>query len=82
MGVALVADVPDEPVFGRIEDIVYRSCQFDHSQAGAQMSTGNRHGAYHFGTQFVSNLPELFRLQFAEIVGILDCIEQWSFGSV
>ena len=75
-------DVPDQPVIRRIEDIVDCGRQFDYTQTSAQMTAGNGNGADHFRTQFVGKLPEVFGLQFAEIGGILDGIEQWCFGSV
>ena len=41
--VGLVADVPDQAIVGRIEDIVQRNGQFDDAQAGAEMPPGDRY---------------------------------------
>jgi hypothetical protein len=38
--IGLVADVPDEPVVRRVEDVVQRDGQFDDAEAGAEMAAG------------------------------------------
>ena len=40
VGVDLVADVPDEPVLGGIEDVVEGQGKFDDAQIGAQVAAG------------------------------------------
>ena len=42
--VGLVADVPDQPVIGGVEDIMERDRQFDDSQPRAQMAAGGADG--------------------------------------
>ena len=41
--IGLMADIPDQLVVGRVEDIVQRHGQLDHAEAGAQMPAGHRH---------------------------------------
>ena len=40
--VGLVADVPDQPVVRRVEDVVQGHGQLDHAQPGAEMPAGHR----------------------------------------
>ena len=40
--VGLVADVPDQPVARRVEDVVQRDRQLDHAEPGAEMAAGHR----------------------------------------
>ena len=61
--IGLMADVPDQPVGGRVEDGVQRYGQFDHAQAGAEMAAGLGHRVDGLETQFVGQLPELLRRQ-------------------
>ena len=42
--IGLVADVPDQAVLRRVEDVVQRDGQLDHAQAGAEMAAGDRDG--------------------------------------
>ena len=37
-----MADIPDQAIVGRIEHVMDRHRQFDHTQAGAQMPAGDR----------------------------------------
>ena len=50
--IALMADIPDQPVIRRVEDVVHGDRQFDHAETGAEMSAGVRHGVDHLGAQF------------------------------
>ena len=56
--IGLVADVPDQPVARRVEDIMQRHGQFDDAQPRAEMAAGLRHRANGFGPQLVSDRPE------------------------
>ena len=42
--VGLVADVPDQPVLRRVEDIVKGDGEFDDAEARAEMASGDGHG--------------------------------------
>ena len=79
--VALVAHVPDQAVFGRVEDVVDRHGQLDHTEAGAQMPTGGADRIDHFGAQFVGQLAQLATLKFPEVGGKIDLVEQGRFGT-
>ena len=59
MRIALVADVPHQPVVRRVEHVVERGRQFHHAQAGAEMAAGGADGGDHFLAQFVRELAEL-----------------------
>ena len=74
--------VPDQPVLGRVEDIMDRGRQFDHTKPRSQMPAGDRNCADCLGAQLIGKLAELFGLQLSEIGRIIDDIEQRCFGSV
>ena len=79
--IALVPDVPDQPVVGRVEHIMDRGGQLDHAEPRAQMPAGHADRADRFGAQFVGQLPQLFGLQLAEVGGGIDRVEQRSIGA-
>ena len=58
-----MADVPDQPVVGRVEYVVQRDRQLDHAQAGAEMAAGDRDGIDGLLAQFVRDLAKLARLE-------------------
>ena len=72
-----MADVPDDAVSRRIENIVQRHGQFDHAETGAQMPAGHRHRADRLGAQFLGDLGEVVLAELAQIGGRVDLIEQW-----
>ena len=49
--IGLVADVPDQAVARRIEDVMDRGRQFDHAEAGAEMAASHRDRVDGFLTQ-------------------------------
>ena len=57
--IGLMADVPDDAVSRRVENIVQRHSQFDHAEACAQMPAGHRHRADRLGAQFFGDLGEV-----------------------
>ena len=57
--IGLVADIPDQPVVGRVEDVVQGDRQLDHAQAGAEMAAGDRHRIDQLGAQFGGELRQL-----------------------
>ena len=77
--VGLVADVPDQTVARRIEDVMQCGGQFDDAEAGAEMAAGNGHGVDGFHPQFVGNLPDLLHLEPAQIVRRPDGVEKRRF---
>ena len=80
--VALMANIPDEFVIGRIEHIMDRRGQLHHAQARPQMATGDAHGSDGFGAQFVGQLAQLFGLQLAQVGRPDDLVEQRGFGAI
>jgi hypothetical protein len=54
-----VADVPDQDVLGRLEDVVQGDGQFDHAQTGAEMAAGDRDGVDGLGPHLVRQLFQL-----------------------
>ena len=57
--VGLVADVPDDAIGRRVENVVERDRQFDNAEAGAEMTASHRNRADCFGAQFVGELSEI-----------------------
>jgi len=54
-----------------------RDGQFHDAEAGAEMSSGDRHGVDRFSTQLVGHLPELPLAHTAQVGGRIDGVEQW-----
>ena len=79
MGIGLVTDIPDQPVFRGVEHIVQRHGQFDHAQAGAEMPAGDRHDVDQVGAQFAGELAQRAPGQLAQIGRKLDLIEERGF---
>ena len=71
-----MADVPDQPVGGRVEHVVQRDGQLDHPEARAEMPARHRHGVDRLGPQLVGNLSERRLGQLTERVRRVDCVEQ------
>ena len=63
--VALVADVPDQAVPRRIEDMMQRNRQLDHAKTGAEMSAGLGHRVDEVMAQLVSDLSQPVRFELA-----------------
>jgi len=49
--------------------------QFDHAETGSEMSTCHRYGIDGLLTEFISDLPDLFHLEPAQIVRGMDRVE-------
>ena len=43
MGIALMPDIPDHPVIGRIKQVMDRNGQFDHTKTGTKMPACDRY---------------------------------------
>jgi len=79
--IGLVPNVPDQPVLGRIEQIVQGDSELDDPESGAEMAASDGHRADGLGAQFVGQLPEVFFLQAAQVRRTFDGVEQRSgFG--
>ena len=55
--VALMADIEDQPVIGRVEDMMQRDSELDHAETRSQMAAGHRNRIDRLGPQLVGELP-------------------------
>ena len=78
VGIALVADVPDQPVGWRIEDVMQGNGQFDHPKPGAKVSAGDRNGGNRFLAQFVGQRPQIRFGKLAQVRWHRHAVEQGS----
>ena len=67
MWVSLVAHVPDDAIFWRVEYIMQSDRKFDDAQARTEMPAGGRSGIDCFGAQFIGQLTQLRLWQMAQI---------------
>ena len=74
--IGLMADVPDQAVARRVEDVMDRRGQFDDAEAGAEMAAGDRDRIDGFLAQLVGDLPHLLDLELAQIVRGADGVEK------
>ncbi len=80
MRIALMPDIPDQPVVGRIKQVMDRHGQLDHAKPRPQMPAGDRHGINHLGTQFICDLLHLCRLQAAQISRGVNRVQKRGLG--
>ncbi len=73
--IGLVADVPDHPVPGGVEDVMQGDGQLDHAQAGAEMAPGHRHRIDGLRPQSIRDGLQVGFLQAAQVGRVLDCIK-------
>ena len=59
--VGLMADIPDQPVVRRVEDIVERNRELDDAETGAEMAAGDRDGVDQFAVYLQQRRPRLLR---------------------
>src|SRR5690606_2839385 len=78
--IGLMADVPQEAVVWRIEDVVKCDGQLHHTQTCAEMSTRLRDGVNRLGAQFRGELRKLMLLQSPQICGNANGIQERCFG--
>lgn len=76
MRIALMANIPDQPVFGCVEHIMDRRRQLNHAQPRAQMPAGYRNRANHLAAQFIGKLAQIANVQFAKVGGNLYLVQQ------
>ncbi len=55
MRVRLVTNVPNQPIFGRVERVVQCDCQLDRTERGARMAAHARHRFEDVRPDFVGN---------------------------
>ena len=73
-----MADIPDQPVVGRVEHVVQRHRQLDHAEPGAEMAAGDRDGIDRLGAQLVRELAQAVLGQAPQVGRELDAVEQRS----
>jgi hypothetical protein len=74
-----MADVPDQFVIGRVEDVMESHCQLDHAETGSKMTTSNGDRVNSLGAQFVGNLLQVPSINTPQIGRTLDRVEDaWS----
>src|SRR3954470_12289699 len=74
--IGLMADVPDQTIAGRVENVVQGRGQFDDAQSGAEMPPGHRDSIDGFLAQFVGDLSHLLHLELAQILRGADLVEK------
>src|SRR3546814_2878332 len=74
--IALMADIPDQPVAGRLENVMEGYGELDHAQARPQMPARHRDGRDRFLAQLVGELAQLVLGEGAQPIGRLDGVEK------
>ncbi len=74
--VGLVADVPDQTIVGRVEDVVQGDGQLDDAQAGTEMPAGLANRVEQLLAQFVGQCFELGFAQTAQAGRSVSTVEQ------
>ena len=77
--IGLMADVPDDAVARRVEQIVQRDRQLDDAEAGAEVAARDRHRVDRFLTQLIGKLAKLTLIELAQVCRDFDLIEQRRF---
>ena len=80
--VGLVADVPDNLVLRGVEDVVQGHRQFDHAQAGTEVTAFFTDHIHNELTQLVTDLGKLLHPEFAAQVGGLGDLREEGAGGV
>ena len=74
--VALMADVPDQAIARRIEEIVQGDRQLDDAEAGAEVPARDGDGVDGLRAQLVGHLPKIGLGKTAQVLGRLDLVEE------
>ncbi len=80
VGIALMTDVPDEPVMRCVKHMMQGDGQFDDTEACTQMSTGLGNRVDHLCAQLRGQLRKLTVVQRAQIRHLPDRVEEGSVG--
>jgi hypothetical protein len=78
--IGLVADVPDQPVAWRVEQIMQRDGKLDDAKASAQMAAGDRDRVNQLLPELGCELRELGLRKGAEILWRIDFVEDRRCG--
>jgi ribosomal protein S14 len=75
VGIRLMTNIPDQPVFRGIEDVMQRDRQLDRTEIGRQMAAGFGHRIDDECAQFIGDLAQLIAWQTAQVRRLIDCFE-------
>ncbi|EWS62375.1 hypothetical protein Y695_04398 [Hydrogenophaga sp. T4] len=67
MRIGLVAHVPDQAVFGGVEDVVQRDGEFHRAEVGTEVAAGAGHAVDHEGPQFIGQRMQLGTGELAQV---------------
>ena len=73
--IGLMADVPDDPVLRRIEDVMQRDGQFDDAEARAEMAAGDGNGVDRGAPKVLGDRAQVGFRQSAQIGGDFHPVE-------
>jgi hypothetical protein len=79
--IGLVADIPDQPVARRVEDVMQRDRELDHAQPRAEMAAGDGDRVDRLGPELVGELAQLRVVEQAQVGRSRDHIEERSGGA-
>ena len=82
MRIALMTDIPDQPVIGRVEDVVDRDRQLDDAKARAQVTAGARNRVDHLRADFRCEIRQQTVSKFAQFSDVVDAVEDRRMQSV
>ena len=80
VGVGLVAYIPDQPIFGGIEDIVQGDGQFQNAQAGTKVAAGLADRPEQESPEFSGQLWKIFLGQGAQLGGHVNPVKNGRVG--
>jgi hypothetical protein len=75
MRIRLVPDVPYQPVFGCIKDVVQRDCQFYNAKTRTQVAAGDGNSLYSLGPEFFRDFLEVRRLMSPQVSRAVDALK-------
>ncbi|MNS99349.1 hypothetical protein D3C72_1337490 [compost metagenome] len=76
VGVALVADIPDDAVARGVEHVVQGDRQLDRAQVGGEVAARAGHAVDDEGSQFIRKARQLRNAELAQRMGRIDGFEQ------
>lgn len=80
MDIRLVPDVPDDLVFGHVEDIVQRNGEFGDAQRAAEVAAGAADGVDDISTELFAELTKLGDVEVFQVHWIVDGVQQRGWG--
>src|SRR5437762_6510988 len=72
VAVGLVADIPDQPVLGRAENVMKRDGELDRSEVRRKVSAGRRHRVEDEGAKLRRHLRKAAPIELAKVRGVVD----------